>query len=424
MDLFLGEKLFSRRSRNGLWTYVLPKKNFSKVFALYSTHYGSIDSEFIVPATGEHLKVPEGIAHFLEHKMFEMEYGNVFDKFAELGTSSNAFTNYTSTTYLFSATSNFKQNLKLLLEFVDTPYFTKENVEKEKGIITQELRMYEDDPEWQVLLNLLRCLYHNHPVRIDIGGTVDSIQKIDVETLYKCYNTFYHPSNMLLFVTGCAEPEDVFNLVDEHEKEKNLAPQAEIKRFYPEEPDTINMPSAGVNLDVAEPLFLMGFKDVDVGYDGYDLLKKEITTAILLEILLGKSSQLYEHLYEEGLIDDRFSFSFEGQKDYGFCTIGGETRDPERLHHEILDSISSSKENGLAPEDLARVKKKFLGDFIQGFNSLEFIATSFVTYYHKKINLFDYIKALQEITLNDVTRRLHDFFDFSRHAVSVVMPKK
>ena len=162
MDSFLGEGIFSRSLQSGLKVYVIPKKDYNKIFAMYSTKYGSIDSDFIVPDSGERLKVPEGIAHFLEHKMFEMEYGNVFDKFAELGASSNAFTSYTNTTYLFSATSNFKENLELLLEYVETPYFTEPSVEKEKGIIAQELRMYEDEPQWQVLLNLLKCLYHKH----------------------------------------------------------------------------------------------------------------------------------------------------------------------------------------------------------------------------------------------------------------------
>lgn len=423
MDTYLGESLFSKRLKNGLQVYVMPKKDYNKIFAMYSTRYGSIDSEFIVPGTGEHLKVPEGIAHFLEHKMFEMEYGNVFDKFSELGAASNAFTNYTNTTYLFSATSYFEENLKLLLEFVETPYFTEPSVEKEKGIIAQELRMYEDEPEWQVLLNLLKCLYHNHPVRIDIGGTVESIQKIDVDTLYKCYNTFYHPSNMVLFVIGCIEPEMVFELVEKDENAKALYPQGDIKRIYPEEPTTVHKSAHTVCLDVVEPLFLMGFKDVDVGYDGLPLLKKEITTEILLEIILGRSSEFYEKLYEEGLIDNRFSFNYEGQKDYGFCTIGGETRDPDKLHKELIKSISHSIETGIDSEDFERVKKKCMGEFIQNFNSLEFIAAAFVSYHHKNINIFDYMNVLQDITLEDVTKRLNSFFDLSKHAVSIVMPK-
>lgn len=420
---YIGENLLSREFDNGLKAYVIPKKNFNKVYAVYSTKYGSIDNEFVVPTTGERLKVPEGIAHFLEHKMFEMPYGNVFDKYAELGASSNAYTNYTNTTYLFSTTSSFEECMRLLLEFVETPYFTEESVEKEKGIITQELRMYEDDPEWQVMLNLLRAMYHRHPVRDDIGGTVESIQNIDVDALYKCYDTFYHPSNMVIFVAGAVDADRVFEIIGEWENKRGKLPQGEIIRTYPEEPDTVNKPRIDVKLSVSRPLFLMGFKDNDVGYDGIELLQKEIITNILLEIIFGKSSLTYEKLYEEGLIDDRFSFGYEGQKGYGFCTIGGETKDPEKLKEMLVASISEAKEGGLKEEDFERVRKKYLGDYIQGFNSLEFIANSFVSYYHRNINIFDYPDVLKQITFEEVKRRMNEFFDFERMAVSTVYPK-
>ncbi|SHM06477.1 Predicted Zn-dependent peptidase [Caldanaerovirga acetigignens] len=420
---YIGENLLSREFDNGLKAYVIPKKNFNKVYAVYSTKYGSIDNEFVVPRTGESLKVPEGIAHFLEHKMFEMPYGNVFDKYAELGASSNAYTNYTNTTYLFSTTSSYEECMRLLLEFVETPYFTKESVEKEKGIITQELRMYEDDPEWQVMLNLLKALYHRHPVRDDIGGTVESIQNIDVDTLYKCYETFYHPSNMVIFVTGAVDADKVFEIIEERENKRGKLSQSEIKRIYPEEPDTVNKPRIDVKLSVSRPLFLMGFKDNDVGYDGIELLQKEIITSILLEIIFGKSSLTYEKLYEEGLIDDRFSFGYEGQKGYGFCTIGGETKDPEKLKEMLVVSISEAKEGGLKEKDFERVRRKYLGDYIQGFNSLEFIANSFVSYYHRNINIFDYPDVLKQITFEEVKKRMNEFFDFERMAVSMVYPK-
>lgn len=423
MDYYLGEKLYSHKYENGLTVYVLPKTNYNKVFAMYSTRYGSIDSEFIVPDTGEHLKVPEGIAHFLEHKMFDMEYGNVFDKFAQWGTSANAFTNYTNTTYLYSATSHFEENLKLLLEYVDTPYFLEESVEKEKGIIGQELRMYQDDPGWQIFLNLLRGMYHHHPVRIDIGGTLEFIAKINADLLYKCYRTFYHPSNMVLFVTGAMEAKEVFDLVGEYQAKRELKLQGEIERIYPEEPDGINIPKTEVNLDVAEPIFYMGFKDIDVGYDGFDLLKKEILTNLILEVVLGTSSPIYEKLYQQGLIDDRFGFSFESQRDYGYCALGGETRDPEALYLELTKAITQSVKEGICPEDFERMKKRYQGDFIRGFNSPEFIASSFVSHYHKNINIFDYLKALEQITLEEAQERLVDILDFSRHVTSIVLPK-
>lgn len=423
MDCFLGEHLYNKKMSDGLSVYVLPKLNFNKVFAMYSTRYGSIDNEFVVPDTKERIKVPEGVAHFLEHKMFEMDYGNVFDKFAKMGTSVNAFTNYTNTTYLFSTTSNFKENLNLLLEFVETPYFTEDSVEKEKGIITQELRMYQDDPNWQLFFNLLRCLYHYHPVKIDIGGTVESIQKINVDILNDCYKTFYHPSNMVLFVTGAIDAEHVFNIVKESRKNNRHPYKAEICRIYPQEPKTICKSSQKVYLDVIEPMILVGFKDSDVGYDGTELLKKQLTTAILLEIMFGKSSLFFEENYERGLIDNRFGFSFEGQKDYGFCAIGGETKNPKELYDKIINNIEKTKVKGIYKDDFSRVKKKFLGGFISGFNSIEFIASSFISNYHKNIHVFDYIKVLKNLNIDDINRRLNSFFDLSQHAISQVLPK-
>lgn len=422
MGTFLKEKLYHRKMKDGLSVYVLPRKGYNKIYAMYSIHYGSIDNEFIIPDTEEKVKVPEGIAHFLEHKMFDMEYGNIFDDFAKLGTSVNAYTSYTNTTYLFSATSNFKENINLLLKFVEIPYFTEESVEKEKGIITQELRMYEDQPWWQVHFNLLKCLYHEHPVNIDIGGTVESIQRIDTKTLYSCHKTFYNPSNMVLFVTGDIEPDRVFDIVDKTREPKSV--QEEIVRIYPKEPNTVKNISHVAYLDVAEPIFMVGFKDLDIGYDGFNLLLKELATGIVLETIFGKSSVFYEKAYTEGLIDDRFGFSYDGQKDYGFCTIGGSTRNPDALYRSIMQNIEENKNRSIDAEDFNRIKKKFLGNFISGFNSLETVAGLFISNYHKNINLFDYEKAINHITLENVNNRLKNFLDPSRHATSTVLPKE
>lgn len=197
---------------------------------------------------------------------------------------------------------------------------------------------------------------------------------------------------MVLFVIGYIEPKQVFDLVEKDENTKTLRPQADIERVYPPEPTTISEFSRTAYLDVVEPLFLMGFKDTDVGYDGLRLLKKEISTGILLEIILGRSSKTYEKLYKEGLVDDRFSFGYQGQKGYGFCTIGGETRDPDSLHNKLVESISKYIREGIQVEDFVRIKKKYIGEFIQNCNLLEFVTTSFVSYYHKNINIFDYIK--------------------------------
>ncbi|MDI3534283.1 MAG: hypothetical protein PWQ82_648 [Thermosediminibacterales bacterium] len=416
------ERIVSKVLDNGLSVFLMRKKGYNKKFAIYATHYGSIDNEFVIPGEEKPIKVPDGIAHFLEHKLFEEEYGSVMDRFAEQGASSNAYTNYTTTAYLFSCTDRFYENLDLLIDFVQKPYFTKENVEKEKGIIEQEIRMYLDDPGWRVFMNLLKALYHKHPVRIDIAGSVESIRQIDMDTLYKCYETFYNPENMVLFAVGDFDEAEALNKIESNFKKRKYEVHGKIKRFYPEEPKEIYKTKIVENLSVSEPLFHMGFKDTDVGYDGSKLLKKDITTRILLDMILGRSSKLYRQLYEEGLIDDRFSLDYEGQKDYGFCVIGGPTRDPEMLHDRILKGLEEYKVKGLNKEDYERNKKKMIGNYIKGFNSPEFIATTFISYHFKNINILQYLEYLNIITFKDVEERFSSFLDPKYHSYSVILP--
>lgn len=209
----LNEKLYHETLANGLEVYILPKQGFNKTYATFTTKYGSIDNHFIPLDGGEPLKVPDGIAHFLEHKMFEDEDGDVFQLFSKQGASANAFTSFTRTAYLFSSTSEVDKNLETLLDFVQHPYFTEKSVEKEKGIIGQEITMYDDNPDWRVYFGIIENMYENHPVRIDIAGTVELIDKITKDLLYKCYETFYHPKNMVLFVIGSLQPDEIIKLV-------------------------------------------------------------------------------------------------------------------------------------------------------------------------------------------------------------------
>ena len=198
----INEEVISAKLDSGLDVLLIPKKGYIKKYAIFSTKYGSNDNKFIPINENDVIQVPEGIAHFLEHKLFEEPEGNIFDEFSKLGTNVNAFTNFNQTSYLFSCTDNFCESLELLIKFVQNPYFTDENVEKEKGIIAQEIKMYEDNPGWRVFFNALKGMYFEHPVKIDIAGTIESIQNIDKETLYKCYNTFYNPKNMVLVTVG------------------------------------------------------------------------------------------------------------------------------------------------------------------------------------------------------------------------------
>lgn len=417
------EKLYWQRIEPGLEVFVLPKKGYNKKYATYSANFGSIDSHFIVEGEKRELQVPDGVAHFLEHKLFEDEEGNAFDRFAVLGASSNAFTNFTNTTYLFAATDNFTQCLELLLDFVQNPYFTDESVEKEKGIIGQEIRMYEDNPQWRLFFNLLGALYQKHPVRIDIAGTVESISKINKEVLYQCYRTFYHPSNMAIFVVGDVDAEQVLAQIENNIHKHNYQPLGEIKRLLPQEPAEIAQEYIEQTLVVSEPLLNIGFKEQDLGYDGEKLFRREIATNLMLDIVFGPSSKLYNELYEEGLIDDEFDAGYVAEIDYSHSIIGGETADPERLYDRLVAGIKRPQAEGISQAEFAHYQRKAMGEFLKSFNSLEFVANSYPAYHFKNINFFDYLQVLQELTHDDVNQRLQEHLKLDYMARSVIWPK-
>jgi predicted Zn-dependent peptidase len=421
MEIFndlIKEKMYKYEHESGLNVFVMPKKGFIKQYAMFATHYGSNDREFIIPGESEPTHVPDGIAHFLEHKMFEEESGSVFEEFSKNGASANAYTNFTTTAYLFSCTDNFYSNLKLLLDFVQRPYFTDENVEKEKGIIAQEIRMYDDDPSWRLFFNMLGGLYREHPVKIDIAGTIESISRIDKDILYKCYNTFYHPSNMVLFAVGDVDVDKVAEIVNDSVKTEKR--NGEIKRIYPDEPTKINKNYIEQKMSVSMPLFNIGFKDNDIGYGGKRLLKKDITTQICLEILAGRSSDLYEKLYNDGLIDTTFDVEYVGEVDHGYSIIGGQSVDPEAVKKALIAKISSI--NKVDDGDFYRIKKKILGRFVKSFNSVESIAHNFISYYMKDINILDFTSVIEDITPDDVLNRFKTHFNEDNCVLSVVKP--
>ncbi|EEG77351.1 EF-P 5-aminopentanol modification-associated protein YfmH [Dethiobacter alkaliphilus] len=420
----LKEKVYMRRVEPGLEVFVLPKQGYNKKYATFSTNFGSIDSRFIVEGEGKELSVPDGVAHFLEHKLFEDEEGNVFDRFAKLGASSNAFTNFTNTAYLFSTTQHFEECFELLLDFVQSPYFTEESVEKEKGIIEQEIRMYEDNAQWRLFFNLLTALYREHPVRIDIAGTVESIHQIDKEVLYKCYRTFYHPSNMAVFVVGDVEPERILDQVEANINKHNYKPLGEIHRIYPDEPRELAKDYVAQELVVSEPVLNIGFKERDLGYDGPELFKRELITGLVLDVVLGSSSKLYNELYEEGLIDDEFDAGHVAEKKYGHTVIGGETSDPDRLFARLQEGIRDAQRQGISTDKFEHHRRKLMGEFLKSFNSLEFIANNFLAYHFKNINFFDYLDILQGITVEDANRRLAEHFAEDNLARSLILPKK
>lgn len=416
------EVIYYTKHQSGLDIYVMPKKGYSNSYAIFGTKYGSVDSEFIVPGEKEITKVPNGIAHYLEHKMFDQPDGsNVFDKFSKYGANANAFTSFNVTAYLFSAASNVYENLETLLNYVQSPYFTEESVQKEQGIIGQEIKMYDDSPTWRVFFNFLECLYHNHPVKLAIAGDVESISKITSDYLYKCYNTFYNLSNMTLIVIGDVDKDKALETINKNIL-KNEPFNEEIKRIYPDEPLTVAKSRAEQKLSVAVPLFMLGFKDTDVGYDGEKLLKKKIEIDILLKMIFAKGAPLYESLYEQGLINDKFSCEYSMQKDYAYTVIEGESKNPQKVYDEIIKEIERIYSDGLLKEDFERVKKVIWGNYIRSHNDIEDYAHTFLTLSFLNIDYSEYYNVYKDITFEAVQNRFKQHFVKENSALSVINP--
>ena len=420
----LKEEIYYEKLENGLDVYFMPKRGFTKKYAVLATKYGSNELEFIPIGENKKIRVNEGIAHFLEHKMFEQPNGeNAFDIFSKYGASANAFTNFTMTAYLFSCTENFYECLGHLIDYVQTPYFTDENVEKEKGIIEQEIKMYNDDPDWNVYFNCLKAMYINYPVRIDIAGTVESIYKINKEELYKCYNTFYNPGNMTLFVVGDLDENRVIDVVKEYNHYNIEKLSHKIEKFYPKEPDYVNEKEVVVNFPISIPMFNIAFKDNNVGISGKELMKKEVITDILIDMIFKRGTALYEDLYMKGLINENFGSGFSSQVDYGFTIIGGDSKNPKEVKKIILEYIEKYKNEGLDRTVFERTKKKKIGNFIKYFDSVNFIANNFISYKFKGMNLLDYIDVIKEVKFEEIEERLKSHLKEEYCVISIVEPK-
>lgn len=417
-----GEEMYYGTHSSGLGIYIIPKKGYSKTYAIFGTRYGSVDSKFVVPGEKELTEVPDGIAHYLEHKMFDQPDGsNVFDKFSKYGGNANAFTSFNMTAYLFSATANIEENLETLMDYVQSPYFTEESVQKEQGIIGQEIRMYDDNGGWKLFFNFLNCLYQNHPVKKEIAGTVESISHITADYLYKCYNTFYNLSNMSIVVVGNVDAARIAQVIEKGVK-KNEPFGEEIKKVYPEEPKEIEKDYAEQSLSVAMPLFMLGFKDTDTGYGGERLLKKSIEINILLKMLFGKSSKLYKDLYEKGLINNSFSLEYTMQPDYGYSSIDGESSDPKAVYDAVINEVERVRKEGLSREDFERIKKVMWGGYIRSQNDVEDYAVTFMQHLFMGIDYFNYYDVYKTVTFEDVKNRFDEHFVKESSALSVVNP--
>ncbi len=418
---FLNETLYFSKHKSGLPVVVLKKPDFKKYYSVISTKYGSNNAEFKLSENGEYISIPDGTAHFLEHKLFEQPDGtNAFDKFSIFGANANAFTSFSNTAYLFSTTSDFYESLDHLLNYVFTPYFTEENVEKEQGIIAQEIGMYDDDPEWKVFFNMLRGMYVNHPIRKDIAGTVESIAEITDKTLYDAYNVFYHPENMVLFMAGNIELDKLEKILDANVKVPEKAFRAILKET--EEPNEINESYIEEKLSVSIPMFSCGYKDININVTGKELARKSLITSIMLKLFSSDSSRLYQKLYDSGLINDSFYDDVTLNEDYGFVQFGGESENPNEVMKLIKDEAKRITKEGFSKEDFERIKNMFYGKYIKSFNNVEAVGNSFCSNYFLGIGMFDFLEIYDTITLDDINNGFKELFCENRFVMSVINP--
>ena len=413
----IGEQIYSDILPNGLSVFAAPKPGFHKNFAFFATDYGGVDRRFDL--SGNRINTPEGVAHFLEHEMFDMEYGNALTKLSENGANPNAYTSSDITAYYFECTDDFSGNFETLLDFVSKPYFSPESVEKEQGIISQEILMCEDDPDYCVYYNLMKALFRHNPIRDSVAGTVESISKITAGILYDCHKVFYNPSNMALCVAGSAEFQEIVDIA---------------QRVLPKEPGEIPGRDYGIpekltpetvyvskSMEVSQPIFLAGCKSTPAAR-GPETLRIDLISALALDILAGHSSPLYIRLYSEGLICSDFSASYESAAGVAYTMFGGESGNPEHVFDETKKEILRLSENGPDKAFFERIKKAAIGSQIRSLNSLEAICVSVVGGHFRGYDAFEAAELLSSITEDDITEFFRDHLQPDNMAVSIVTP--
>ena len=414
----LDEILYHGRLPNGLTVAVVPKEGFSKKLAYFVTDFGSIHTDFLFEGQEHH--VPAGIAHYLEHKLFDMPDGrDVSAEFAALGAITNAFTSYDMTAYYFSCTENFADCLRLLLEFVSTPYFTEESVRKEQGIIDQEIGMNEDAPESKVFENLVSTLYHRHPIRVPILGTSESIREITADTLHLCHRAFYTPGNMMLCVIGDVDAEEVAAIAEEI-LGKDSRPVAQKLNNWEE---TLVCPQSQTlsRMEVAMPMFDLAFKSRPLG-KGDEAIRQEMIADLAAEALFGESSALYLKLYEEGVIDSSFGGGFETVDGAAMLLCSGDSESPEVIRQAILAQAQTLRAEGIGEEAFLRMKRSALGRRIRALDSFDSTCFRLCAYKMSDFDYFRFPEIYRDIRQEDVLDFITETVKEEHSVLSVIAP--
>ena len=413
----LEQTVYTETLPNGLHIFVVPKPGFAKKYAFFATNYGSLDTSFSLD--GEYYRSADGVAHYLEHKMFDTEDGHALQDMSSTGASPNAFTSYQMTAYHFECTDCFEENLRLLLSFVSVPYFTEETVEKERGIIAQEIRMYEDNPGSRLGENLYRAMYKNHPLKVNIAGTVESIEDITPEMLYVCHRAFYDPSNMVLCVAGDIDPARVIEIAGE------ILPAGSgrtPRRDYGQpEPETPALKQIAQNMEVSMPMFALAFKCPEIP-EGQERLRQELIGDLSAELLCGDSSPLYQSLYERGLIDSGFGAGYECIRGMPNLSFAGDSDEPETIMEEILAEARRIAEEGVDPELFEQVRRASLGQRIRGLDSFDGICYRLSAGFFDGCDYLLFPDAYEKITPDDVRKFIDEFAVRKRSVLSLIRP--
>ncbi len=416
----LGQEVVQIDHLSGLKMLLCPMEGFASTYATFTAHVGSVDTCFKTQDDEDFVEVPEGVAHFLEHKMFENPDGDAFELYAKTGASANAFTSFEKTSYLFTCTDRFEESLEILLDFVRRPYFTEASVKKEQGIIGQEIRMYDDDGEWRVFFNLLGALYQKHPVRIDIAGTVESIAKIDPELLYRCHRTFYNLSNMVLSVAGNFQIETVLRVADKVLKpdEKRI----EITHKKAQEPDQVAQPLVEQRLSVAAPLFQLGFKGVP---DAEGSLTNQILDEMLCELIAGEATPLYRRMYDSGIINSTFGTECMAGRDYLCNIFSGESKEPGKVAAQIREEILRMSREGIDKELFEMIRRSTYGRYIEMYSRPQSVASLMTEAYLNGVeDIYSLLEVVAGATPEALQERLRQDFNVERSALSIVRPQE
>ena len=413
----LGEEIFWNTLPNGLTVAVIPRPGFTRKLCYFVTDYGSIHTHYTVD--GKEAKSPAGVAHYLEHKLFDMPGRDITAEFAALGAVPNAFTSYDMTAYHFSCTENFRECLELLLEFVSTPYFTAESVEKEQGIIGQEIGMNEDSPDTQIFELLMQAMYENHPIRVPILGTRETIEKITPQVLEDCHKAFYHPENMLLCVVGDVDPEEVAAIATEVLPEP-AGHKATACRNWPEAM-TCSQDFVSTSMEVSMPMFQLGFKCECPGM-GEEAVLQEFIGDLAAEALFGESSRLYMQLYEEGLIDSSFGGGFETVEGMAMLTASGDSDDPEAVREAIFRQAEVLIKEGIPEEDLLRMKRSAMGRRIRGLDSFDSVCFRICAYHMSGYDYFEFPALYEAVTVSHIQEFLRRVITRERSCLCVIYP--